>query len=138
MPSANWLVRLTRGFPNSPALVEAPSGRKFRIKHIDAKVVGALRRARPASALSLLFSLLVESEAGLSLRTSRIPLDDRRHLLSALIDGNASIYGIATVDDATESATNLEDKALAFVDAYLSVEEMVSAQILTATRSSTA
>jgi hypothetical protein len=120
-----WLTRLSQRL----ALVETPSGRKFRVKRIDAQTVEALRCGRRGNALPLLFSLLVVSDL------PEIPPDDRQHLLATIISGNASIYGIPTATGAPPAAS-LEERAEAFIESYLAIDELVSAEILMASRSS--
>jgi hypothetical protein len=102
------------------------------MKRIDAQVIAALRRARSGSVLPLLFSLLIEADL------TEIPLDDRRYLLTTIIRGNASIYGIPTANGTTRTTAALEEQASAFIGSYLAIEEMVGTQILAATRSANA
>ncbi len=133
--------------------VEVSSGRWFHVKRFNRSAVETLRNARlqgagPERVLTLLFLLLAEDDGGRPLRGAAfvsLSIEDRRLLLTALIERNRSIFGIPTVGDVTDFlrlrsavAIELDDIAWTFIDNYLNIENIITSEMIVAMRSSNA
>lgn len=133
--------------------VEVSSGRRFHVKRLGRNAVEALSCIRLQGtgrerALPLLFSLLVEDDNGRPLLGAAfvaLPIEDRRLLLTALIERNRSIFGIPTAGHATDllrlrsaTAAELDDIAWTFINNYLNVDDILVSEMIVAMRSSSA
>jgi hypothetical protein len=132
--------------------VETSLGR-CRVKRLDGCAAETLHGARrgglcAATALPVLFGLAVVDGGRRPLqgtRLTQLTVRDRGLLLARIIERNATIFGfpvapaglnLARLPDLPAAA--LDDIALAFVDRYLDVDDMVGAEIVSAMRSSNA
>lgn len=129
------------------------SSRRLRVRRIDGRAVDALHEARrsglcAATALPLLFGLLVVDACGRPVQGdafAQLTTRDRGLLLARIIERNATIFGLSTVRGVVDPArlpdmaeAGIADAAKTFLDRYLDVDDVVSAQIIAATRSSNA
>ncbi len=158
MPYLGWLARVASLFQDSVGKrragdVEVSSGRWFHVKRFNRSAVETLRNARlqgagPERVLTLLISLLAEDDGGRPLLGAAfvsLSIEDRRLLLTALIERNRSIFGIPTVGDVSDfprlksaAATELADIAWTFTNDYLNIENIVASEMIVALRSSNA